>query len=84
MGRSFTHSVSIYYIPTVCRNSGEWKTVFDLVELKVKRGRLARKQGVLLWCVKCCYGEYMILWEHWGRSPSPVYGCWQRFLRARK
>ena len=27
--------------------------VFDLVELKVKRGRLARKQGVLLWRDKC-------------------------------
>lgn len=28
--------------------------VFDLLELKVKRGRLARKKGVLLWCDKCC------------------------------
>lgn len=52
---SFIHSSSIYYAPTLCRDSGEWEgIVFDLVELRVKRSSPTGKQEILPWCDKCC------------------------------
>lgn len=47
-GGQFTHCAH-------CVQQHSWMedVVLDLVELRVKRGSLGRKRGVLLWCDKC-------------------------------
>lgn len=57
-------------MPTVCINSDEWKTVSDLVELKVKRDDWQESTEFCLGVISAVRGEYMICCEHGRVSQS--------------
>ena len=51
-------------MPTVCRDSDEWNTVSELVELKVKRDDWQESREFCFGMINAVRGEYMIFCEH--------------------